>query len=148
MEEWKLKRIWDHRVEFMEILIQGLTILDMKTSILPGLCNVENTFDRDADVIIPWPNEDNGSNNEGEEDSEESDKSYEDSNREDSNMDSDGEGSDKGRDGYATQYNEIGVDAYNWAMSSWEEDHNIRDDGSKVDEDSEGMQNGNDSDQE
>ncbi|KAG6896047.1 hypothetical protein C0993_008836, partial [Termitomyces sp. T159_Od127] len=116
----------------------------MKTSILLGLCNVENTFDQDADLTIPWSNEDNGSNNEGEEDNEESDKSYKNSNRDDSNMDSNGEDGDKGHNGYATWYNEIEVDAYDWAMSSWEEDHNVRDDESKVNEDSEGMQNGND----
>ncbi|KAG6835951.1 hypothetical protein H0H93_012948 [Arthromyces matolae] len=57
-EEWQVKQLWEHRVEFTEILVQGLTTLLLKTNILPSLTMVENTFDVGLDVTITLDDDD------------------------------------------------------------------------------------------
>ncbi|KAG6913826.1 hypothetical protein DXG01_004059 [Tephrocybe rancida] len=42
-EHWKVRELWRLRLELAEVLIRGITILEIKTSILPGLCTVRYT---------------------------------------------------------------------------------------------------------
>lgn len=53
-ESWKLRELWRLKIELVEILAKGLTILEIKTSILPGTCTVtyndkHTTFETDSD---------------------------------------------------------------------------------------------------
>ncbi|KAG6807477.1 hypothetical protein H0H92_007333 [Tricholoma furcatifolium] len=42
-EEWKIRELWRIRLELAQVLIRGLTILELKNSILPGLTTIRYT---------------------------------------------------------------------------------------------------------
>ncbi|KAG6915876.1 hypothetical protein DXG01_009453 [Tephrocybe rancida] len=43
VEQWKVRKLWRLRLELAEVLIRGITILEIKTLVLPGLCTVRYT---------------------------------------------------------------------------------------------------------
>lgn len=47
-EAWKIRELWRLKIELVEILVKGLTILDLKTSILPSSCTVSYTDEHQA----------------------------------------------------------------------------------------------------
>ncbi|KAG6905213.1 hypothetical protein DXG01_004141 [Tephrocybe rancida] len=42
-KHWKVRELWRMRLELAEVLIWGITILEIKTSVLPGLCTMRYT---------------------------------------------------------------------------------------------------------
>ncbi|KAG6819409.1 hypothetical protein H0H93_012106 [Arthromyces matolae] len=48
-ERWLQEEIWRMRVELAEKLVKGVTILEIKASILPGVCNVDHCCGSDDD---------------------------------------------------------------------------------------------------
>lgn len=56
-ESWKIRELWRLRIELVEILVKGLTILELKTSILPSSCAVKyidkrGTLDTDSESTM------------------------------------------------------------------------------------------------
>lgn len=45
-ERWKVRELWRLKIELVEIVVKGITTLDIKSSILPGSCTVEYTGGR------------------------------------------------------------------------------------------------------
>ncbi|KAG6819052.1 hypothetical protein H0H93_015935 [Arthromyces matolae] len=45
---WMLHEMWRLRIDRAERLIRGITILELKTSILPGMCNVDREWDEES----------------------------------------------------------------------------------------------------
>ncbi|KAG6806758.1 hypothetical protein H0H92_010116 [Tricholoma furcatifolium] len=47
-EPWMQEEIWRLRIELAERLVKGITLLEVKTSILPGICNVDHAWDQES----------------------------------------------------------------------------------------------------
>lgn len=85
-EAWKVKELWRIKVMLVELLVKGITTLDIKTSIVPGYCTVYKDFNSGDETT-----EYDGSEADGDEGDNEGYSSDEDGN----GSDEDGNGSDE-----------------------------------------------------
>ncbi|KAF8158048.1 hypothetical protein B0H34DRAFT_439509 [Crassisporium funariophilum] len=63
VEMWKIRELWRIQIELVEILVKGITILELKSSILPGLCTVTYT---ESDSAVETDGGETDSGDEGE----------------------------------------------------------------------------------
>ncbi|KAG6914737.1 hypothetical protein DXG01_015687 [Tephrocybe rancida] len=70
-EKWKIRELWRIKVELVEALVKGITIIELKASILPGLCVIgyEELRSNAEDGEEDGEERDNGSESGSEEES-------------------------------------------------------------------------------
>ncbi|KAG6825806.1 hypothetical protein H0H92_002380 [Tricholoma furcatifolium] len=47
-EPWMQEEIWKLRIELAARLVKGITLLEVKTLVLPGICNIDHAWDQES----------------------------------------------------------------------------------------------------